>query len=190
MDRKDYFKKLIGLYEAATGVMPAQQVDPQANIADSGMDVDPNAQAQAQPNPGQVEGEVPQDMAGTEEVAMPEPAPTSGSSFELDKQKQIKLFDLLRDLLNYGQIFFESINKVDISLVDAHRYETLKRYITNIQDLVEKINLYLRKLYPSDTYEKMLYTYVLYRTELLTNIQGIRSILELNNPDAKLEKSE
>jgi len=38
-------------------------------------------------------------------------------------------------------------------------------------------------IFNNETYEKVLYSYILFRTELITCIKGLRDILKLDNPD-------
>ena len=42
-------------------------------------------------------------------------------------------------------------------------------------------------IFNSETYEKVLYSYILFRTELLTAIKGLRTVLKLNKPDEPLK---
>ena len=57
----------------------------------------------------------------------------------------------------------------------------------DIDELVKKINNYLINIFNSETYEKVLYSYILFRTELLTAIKGLRTVLKLNKPDETLK---
>jgi len=51
---------------------------------------------------------------------------------------------------------------------------------------MKKISNYMINVFSSETYEKVLYAYILFRTELITNIKGLRDILILNKPDEPL----
>lgn len=186
MDKEAYYRDLIKLYEASTniGINGSEEVVPQENIADAGSDVNqgaPEAEEQANEPMPEEQSEITDPAMMQQEVPAPDP------NFELDKQKSRKLFTLFEDLLNYGTIFLESAKYIDISLIDSVKFDDYSRYNANIRDLTEKIKSYLQHLFNTQTYDKQIYTYVLYRTEMITNIKGIRAVLELNKPDEKLD---
>ena len=189
MDRKEYFKQVVQLYEAAAAEMAGgPEVVPQQNIADSGMDVNP--QVQGDPSMQQADPNMMQDPSamGVDPMMGTELAATPSGSFELQKRKTAKLFNLFKDLLNYGTNFIEALNFIDIDLLDLNKFTLVKKYYKHIKELNDKIETYLQYIFNSESYEKEVYTYVLYRTELITNIKGIRDILDLQNPDEKLDQ--
>lgn len=178
MERREYFTGLVKLYEA-TGMAGTEEVVPQEEIADSGSDL---GQAPVEDNgmtdEMAAENQMLQDPNETQEV---------DASLVLKKEKFKKLFELFEDLLNYGTIFSENVKFIDIGLLDSETYKNMKKYANDIDELVKKINNYLINIFNSETYEKVLYSYILFRTELLTAIKGLRIILKLDKPDEPLK---
>lgn len=180
MDKRKYFTDLISLYEAV-GMTGAEEVVPQEEIADSGEDVGPE-----NPNEAPVENDnenLDNNLYMNQEDQPQEVDP----SLVLKKEKFKKLFELFEDLLNYGTIFSENVKFIDISLLDSDTYKKMRKYSDDIDELVKKINNYLINIFNSETYEKVLYSYILFRTELLTAIKGLRTVLKLNKPDEPLK---
>lgn len=187
MDKRKYFNDLKTLYEAA-GMTGNNEVVPQENIADTGNDLGPQANQQVPMNNG-MESDMGMNNIMTDPMAsMQEPTPSPEAVMEKEKFK--KLFELFEDLINYGTVFSENIKFVDISLLDFELFKKMKKYADDIKSLTDKINSYLINIFNSETYEKVLYSYILFRTELLTAIKGLRDILELNKPDEPLESNQ
>ena len=133
MDKKEYFRQLVNLYEAAAvGMAGTPEVVPQQNIADSGMDVNP--QVQGDPSMQQADPNMMQDPSamGMDPMMGAEPAATPNGSFEVQKRKAFKLFELFKDLLNYGTNFIDALNFIDIDLLDLDRFTLVKKYYKNI----------------------------------------------------------
>ena len=188
MDKRKYFSNLISLYEAA-GMAGTPEVIPQEQVADTGMDV--NGQMRADPammgeDPNMMDpsmgGQAVDPMAGM--PLPPEPTPEEN----LEKEQLKKLFELFEDLLNYGDVFVENIRFVNLGLLDLYKFEKVTKYIENVKKLLEKINDYLVNIFNTEKYDKNLYVYILFRTELITSIKGLRDILKLEKPDEKLEE--
>jgi hypothetical protein len=111
------------------------------------------------------------------------------SSLVLEKQKFVKLYTLYENLLDYSTTFIETLHSVDTNLLSNERFVSMRNYKSNIESLNEKISNYMINVFNNETYEKVLYAYILFRTELITNIKGLRDILILNKPDEPLPDS-
>lgn len=181
MNKKKYFSDLLTLFEDV-GMTGEEEVVPQENIADSGEDVN---QEMTQPMEEQPE-EIPEDDGMINELPETQEIPAGQSIDEVMKcQKVTKLFGLYEDLLNYCTLFLDTLGNIDVSMLDLEVFKIVKKYTLSTKELAEKINNYMIKIYSDETYEKLLYVYILFRTELTTCVKGIRDILKLNNLDAK-----
>ena len=188
MDKRKYFADLLSLYEAA-GMAGTEEVVPQEQIADTGADVgmqgdgDPAMMGQ---DPGMQD---PSMMGGAIDpmTGMPMPPPETPEQ-NLEKEKLKKLYELFEDLLQYGDVFVENIRFVNSGLLDLIRFEKMNYYVTDIKNLLKKINDYLMNIFNKETYDKNLYVYILFRTEFITSIKGLRDILKLEKPDEKFEE--
>jgi hypothetical protein len=187
MEKKKYFESLISLYEAV-GMTGSEEVVPQENIADSGSDVAPEAQnAQAVEDPNIGEDQDIEDAAylNPQEQVVPE----ESISLVMETQKAVKLFELVEDLLSYGKAFYDSLKIVDKGLLDEKSYVSYLKYSNQVESLINKIESYLINIYNSETYERNLYTYILYRTELISIVKELRNILKLQDVEREqLEK--
>ena len=188
MEKKKYFESLISLYEAV-GMTGSEEVVPQENIADSGSDVAPEAQnAQAvveDPNIGEDENIEDAAYLNPQEQSVPE----ESISLVMETQKAVKLFELVEDLLSYGKAFYDSLKIVDKGLLDEKSYVSYLKYSNQVESLINKIESYLINIYNSETYERNLYTYILYRTELISIVKELRNILKLQDVEREqLEK--
>jgi len=187
MNKKDYFESLVSLYEAV-GMAGTEEVVPQEQIADSGEDVLPQqaAQPEAQepaPEEETIAEEPVEDTGYLQQAAQPE-APEEASTV-LANEKSLKLFNLLDDLLTYGNIFNDSLNSVDINLLDFEILKQYRIYATHVVELIKKIENYIINIFNSETYEKNLYNYILFRTELISIVKELRRVLKLNDPEDK-----
>ena len=182
MDKRKYFADLVRLYEAA-GMAGGAEVIPQEQIADTGMDVngmgaqDPNAMGMDPSMGGGIDP-----MTGMPLPAEPDP------SENLEKEKLKKLYELFEDLLNYGDVFVENSRFVNSGLLDLDKFKKMNMYVKDVKDLLEKIQNYLVNIFNVEKYEKNLYAYILFRTEFITSIKGLRDILKLEKPDEKFEE--
>lgn len=195
MDKRKYFSDLRALYEQTALNEDAPMADPnsqamaqQAQIADSGADVMPQEQIPPEENPN-MDPTADPGMMGMP-PAQDQPQPETGSSFELNKQKSLKLLDYLNDLYDYGSVFIDSLKAVDMNLLEGDRYAKFLEYNKNIEKLVEKINNYIVNLFATDDYERQLYSYVMFRTELVSNIKMLRDVLDLNHLDEPIKPEE
>lgn len=179
----DYFSKVVALYEAAGMDGSVDEVVPQEQIADDGSDVNPGMSPDTQDD---VSGE--EDMNGEDpNMMMQEPAQPDASAI-MEKQKFVKLFGLFEDLLNYGTSFLDALKMLDSNLLDGETTEKAKKYTDNIKKLTDKVNEYIKSVLSSEEYTKALYVYVLFRTELVSNIKGFRDICKLTGKDDKEKK--
>lgn len=200
MDRKKYFSDLYTLYEASAGMAGGPEVMPQEYVADTGMDMggapqqmmaDPNAMAMPQ-DPAMMGDPSIQGMDQSMAGGMMDPMmgmeePPQDSSLVMEKEKFKKLFELFEDLKNYSEVFSDGMKFVDIGLLDREQLLKVQRYTTEIEALNKKIENYLINIFNSDSYEKVLYTYILFRTEMITAIKGLRRILDLDHPEKELD---
>ena len=67
-------------------------------------------------------------------------------------------------------------------------YLELHRILYQLEELKDKIYNYIINLFEKDKYENILYTYILFRTDLITTIKGIRDLLKLN--DVKVDEND
>jgi len=191
MDRKEYFRNLISLYEATQLDAYGEQNAPvsQSEIADSGSDLMQQQQQPMQPAEDEMQQmgyEDPnQAMMGDPSMQMPQPAISQEeqSSLVLEKQKFVKLYTLFDSLLDYGVTFYETLDTIDQNLIPIDKLNNVNTYKENLNSLNEKINDYMINIFDKEAYEKVLYSYIVFRTELIANIKGLRDTLELNNPD-------
>lgn len=175
MDKRKYFNDLRTLYEAV-GMAGTEEVIPQEQIADTGMDV----------TAGQMQDPMMGDSTIDPMTGMPLP-PEETPAENLEKEKSKKLYELFEDLLQYGDVFVENIRFVNSGLLDLEKFEKMNYYVNDVKNLLKKIHDYLINIFNKEKYEKNLYTYILFRTELITAIKGLRDILKLEKPDEKLE---
>ena len=176
MDKKDYFNNLINLYEAI-GMAGTEEVIPQEQIADSGSDVIPAPQGSQ---------EIPEDEENQEmenEIPQPQEEIPADTSLIIEKQKFVKIFNFMKNLVDYGEAFIESIKCIDINLWEFEVYKEMRKYTTDLENLLEKIKNYMINIFNSEDYERVLHAYILFRTELVVGIKGLRKILKLDQTE-------
>lgn len=187
MNKKQYFKDLVALLEAE-GMAGTEEVVAQEEIADSGSDVMPG-----------MEGEIPEEEMVEEQpqeeypyAEMENEIPQGGSNMEnvMKSQKLLKLHELYSDLLNYCTVFLDSLGNINTNLLELETFKLVRKYTQSVKELADKINNYMINIFSEEEYEKLLYVYVLFRTELVTCVKGIRDILRLNRPEEKITKDE
>lgn len=183
MNKRKYFTDLISLYEAAGDMGSTEEVVPQEQIADSGSDVDESSVAEEDPN----SAEDPSMINDPSMMPAGEP-PTQTTKQLLEAEKLKKLFQLMKDLRVYTATFLESLEFIDYSLLEDDEKVLLKTFISNLSELKDKIYNYIINLFEKDKYENILYTYILFRTDLITTIKGIRDLLKLN--DVKVDEND
>jgi hypothetical protein len=199
VEKREYFRKLVRLFEADQADVGMAGAQGQAFAADSGSGADGTAldqpaqkqavmqnaaAAQAQP---QMQ---PQGLGDANYLsAMPQmQAPDTQSVSE--PKKKAKLFDLFRELLNYSSVFVESLTSIDMNLLDMAQIDRVKKNTDQVDDVINKVRSYVVDTFPTDKYEKALYVYILLRTELMTIVAQLRDSLGLNESpeDEKRQK--
>jgi len=197
MTKKEYFSQLISLYEATNNVnmdVEDQKIyGAQNQIADSGSDVNPNNLGGSATAPEEMAQEPDtQDSDGLQDAAYlnnySASNDASATTVSDNRQKLVELFDLFRNLLDYSEKFAESMESVELELLDDNAYTKAIKVIGKVKDLSEKIRNYLLNTFENDAYEKALYAYIMLRTELLTAIKLLRDILKLNEVEEIPEK--
>jgi len=110
--------------------------------------------------------------------------PTTEEPIEVsEKQRLLKIFNLLKNLLNYGELFSKSLEIIDTDLLDDEQLKQIQEYTKKIDRLNIKIRSYITDVFPTEKYEKALYVYILLNTELLTAVAALREVLGLNESD-------
>ena len=189
---KNYFDQVVALYEAGNvGMTGAPEVVPQENIADTGSDVMPqqqmmNPQMIQDPNMMGTDPNMAGQELGMDPMMMQQEPPPEDPSETLQRQRMKKLYGFFNDLFTYTDSFIESLKFIDINLLDEDYFKKVLRYSNAIKELHEKINDYMINIFEGETYEKNLYAYVLFRSEMVSEIKVLRDILKLNKPDEKL----
>jgi len=191
---KSYFESLISLYEFKVddGTNMTQQ-----KIADSGNDVDSD-KGLNDLNPEEdfdsgVDSEDLSELDDADYLSDEEASDLSPmiDAIEVsDKQKLLKLLDLFKELLDYSEMFQESLEAIDFNLLEKEKNVKLRRSKDKLESMIEKLENYINEVFYGEKYEKALYVYILLRTELLTNIKLLREILGLNEiQDEKEQKN-
>ena len=188
----NYFGSYHSLYEA--GGPPTQN-----EIADTGIDVEEENLDNGGANPVDGQNMTPNE---TEEQAMDPNVPQDGADPSMedslddanymqaeapqeqpaddDKYKKMKLFSLLKNMLNYTESLLKTIENVDMSTLDDENIKKVDRAKIILNSTLMKLKEYIIDIYSEHTYEQGIYIYVLLRSELLTGISIIRETLGLN----------
>lgn len=196
MKDNDYFSTLLSLYEAVSAEDAQRQ---QANIADTGSDVedpnvDPNAQnaqdAAQQEWDQQEQPAEEQDPEGLDDASYISStsegaAPANPSD---NSRKLARLFDLMQSLKLYAETLMDTLDSVELGLLDDSAMHAVENYRIALSDLSIKIKDYLNDVFVGDSYEKALYAYVMFRTELLVVLKQLRRLLKLNEVDEDKKK--
>jgi hypothetical protein len=186
MNEKEYFKRLVSLFEATSeeeDENPEMASEDRYNV-DSGEDAMGNSSDQMQT---QLTGETESDLGDEPELGDADYLSSDGGNNlppmndpVAESKKMGKLFELFKDLLNYSNVFKDSITTIDMSLLDGEKIGRLRNNIEHIEKIIEKVRNYIIDTLPTEKYEKALYVYILLRTELLTVVKLLRESLELN----------
>lgn len=194
MKNNEYFRTLLNLYEAVSDEDAMHQ---QQKIADSGSDVeDPNvlpqaanAQEVAKENNAEQDNtpdESNENPEGLDDAAYLTSTSNVASEAQSDNSKKLKkLFDLMQNLSLYANSFKDTLDTVELGLLDDSILEEVQKYKDGLVELTNKIHDYLIDVFGSETYEKALYVYIMFRTELLILIKQLRKLLGLNEVDDK-----
>lgn len=190
MKNPEYFNTLLKLYEATS----AADVDKyQEQVADTGSDVNdsnvlPNGNQpnevqmsqESQPeNAPEENGENPDGLDDAAYLNDPNQDPASFTQTK-DSKKLVKIFELMQNLLNYSDTLGTTLDNVELGLLDSSDLETANKYRKSLDELKSKVHDYLMDVFEYNNYEKNVYAYVLFRTELLTIVKNIRNSLKLN----------
>lgn len=183
---KDYYNKVVSLFEATADMPVTDATEAVQNPAEMQM-----IQNQQQAISGEVmppnqfaqQEEVPEEMGMDDANYLlnqeNNPAPTVAT----DAQKLAKLFDLFTNLRDYCNAFLDCIGTLDFDILDFDSYSHLSELQNKLEGMKEKIEDYLKDVFKNEKFEKALYVYVLFRTEMLTIIKATREVLELNKVD-------
>lgn len=181
----EYYNMLQSLYEAVS----ADNVDAfQSNIADTGKDLNDDsadpapAQQMQAPAPEEAE-DVPEDIGDADylnngDALNPADVPQSASP-DISK-KLIKLHALFVNLINYTESLRDTINDLDLGLLDDSKFNDVNSYETKLGELETKIRDYVIDDLKNDPYERALYVYIVLRTELLTLVKALRQAFGVN----------
>ena len=192
----DYYKKLVTLFEATTSKEEASDGTDktQDKISNTGSDLNQSIEDPALTEDGlgfeddDMSGLDDADYLSSEEDEVGLSPMMDEEVIEVsDKQKLLKLFDLFKELVDYSQLFYDSLDTVDFNLLEKDKFDKLRETRTKLFTLIEKLENYINEVFYGEKYEKALYVYILLRTELLTNIKLLREILELNKEETKKE---
>lgn len=197
------------LYEVAD-----YDIDPnQQQIADSGSDVnadvsDPALEGQG-PDMDQVpEGMDDMDYMGEEpmeaqdmvdpnvQMEMPgeAPQPPNSQANSADALKIMHLFDLSTTLFDYTEIVERNLKDIDQTKLATETIAYLSQLFGFMTRFKSKVRDFIAEVFPKETYEKNLYTYLVLRHELLSIIKCMRSLLnletlEIDEDELKVDKS-
>jgi hypothetical protein len=192
MEDKRYFSGLIALFEAGEGGLQPQEVAPlPANSPESnGQPIEQEQQPQEVAAPAEQDaGLADADYMGAGGAGEPQAIQGDQSSVT-DKQKLLKLFDLMGGLLDLCGEFEDSIEKIiENGLLDDKQQAVSQQILRRVKEAGEKIEKYLDMTFPTETYERNLYVYVLLRTELIAAVKAYRRSLGLDRADDDAGKS-
>jgi hypothetical protein len=192
MDKKEYFRKLINLYEAEKKIVTEapnseQNITPSIIPQTDQLDVsagDPSGDS------GNIEESPGLDDADYLSAGGAQGLSPMDDMIEVSEQKRlVRLFDLFKELMNYSIVFYESLDRININLLDEAKNKQLKEYKNKIFDITEKLKAYIKDSFVNERYEKALYVYILLRTELITIIKLLRESLDLNHSKENTKKA-
>jgi len=192
MNTKEYFRKLIALYEAANQeeevLSPAEEVEEQPAAEVPAEEAPEAVGASSNSSTGDGSGTIEDPELGDANYLSGEesiPAPTNGTADVSEREKLVKIFDLLSELMNYSRTFNETLEGIDLNLLDKEKNEKLNLGKRRLVKVSEKLSHYIKEVFPDEKYEKALYVYILLRTEFVTVIKSLRELLELNKTDSQ-----
>jgi len=181
MEKREYFKSLVNLFEAvkkeadmdkdfAEPLPEEEEIVPQEEI---GNDLNSAGNIEENPELGDA------DYLSNDEMT-PGLSPVDDLAQVSDQKKMVKLFELFKELLNYSTVFYDSLDIIDMNLLDGEKFRKLKANKNTILEISEKLKDYIKDSFVDEKYERALYVYILLRTELVTVIKMLRESLELN----------
>jgi hypothetical protein len=195
MKKGEYFKTLVSLYEHQK-LTEEEYDEEQAQLADAGTDaltqdeaglgIAPPADdagietAQADPNAVLQDSEYLNQDAGIPGV----PNAMGVAPDVSESQRLVKLFGLYKKLLEYTETFYDSLENIDIDLLDEKESTQITKNREKLFSLMEKQKSYMTDVFPKEgKYEKSLYVYVLMRTELAAIIESVRANIGLDRKE-------
>lgn len=177
---KEYYSQLIKLYESTKSL---KEVD---NLVDQG---NPGIQQEAIPE--EQPQEVPQDGNIKENPELDDASylddlnlsPVESIPDTSEQKRKEKMFELFKELMNYSEVFYEDLEKIDSNLLDKEKIDDLRENKNRIKTISEKLRKYIEDDFLKEKYERSLYIYILLRTELITIVKLLRHSFELNKVD-------
>jgi hypothetical protein len=199
MDRKEYFKKLISLFEAEDDNIADPKLDP---VVDPGSDVQQDIEKTSDITDTKLDSELkPQDdalggegdmLSDSDNLLSDEDELPFGDEPQAESPEQVsekvklqRLFDLYKELIEYERVFVDSLTNIDSNLLDADKNTKIVDYKNRLSKLEEKLKTYTVEVFHTEKYERALYNYVLMRTELLTIVKLLRDVLSLDDSSDK-----
>jgi len=192
MEKREYFRNLIGLFEASqkekdmdkefSKPLPEEkQIVPQETVENNS-----NSAGNIEEKPELDDA----DYLSSDEFS-PGLSPIDDLALVSEQKKMVKLFGLFRELLNYSTVFYDSLDIIDMNLLDGEKLRELRTEKKLILEVIEKLRNYITESFVNEKYERALYVYILLRTELITIIRLLRELLQLNQKidENKGEKS-
>jgi hypothetical protein len=193
MEKREYFKNLVTLFEAS------QKEKDQDKKLSEALPEEKQVVSQEEMNnddlnsAGNIEEKPELDDADylSYDEMTPGLSPIDDLAQVSEQKKMVKLFGLYRELLNYSTVFYDSLDIIDMNLLDGEKFRQLKENKRTILEVSEKLRSYITDTFVNEKYERALYVYILLRTELVTVIKLLRESLGLNKQtDEKQEKKE
>ena len=195
MEKREYFRNLVTLFEASqkekdfdkaiSKPMPEEkQVVSQEKYVEEKNDLNSAGNINQGPELDDA------DYLSYDEMT-PGLSPMDDLAQVSDQKKMVKLFGLYRELLNYSTVFYDSLDIIDMNLLDSEKFRKIKENKKTILEITEKLRDYLTENFVNEKYERALYVYILLRTELVTVIKLLRESLGLDKQtDEEQEKKE
>lgn len=169
----DYFSQLMTLMEATNEEPSDAEIERnQEIIADTGSDVN-------EENPNENNENYEDEIEDTNylNTEQTNSSQLTGNTSLLELEKKKRLFDLFKKLLQYADTFYDSVDSIDVCMVEYEKLEKINKEKNAGRKTKEKIETYIVDGFNVNNYDKSLYIYILLRTELLTIIQNIRKLL-------------
>jgi hypothetical protein len=191
VEEKLYFRSLVSLYEQQK--LLEQDVE-ETDLGDEMPEevvVDDTVSDGVEPDESQIEADSPEgselDDADYLDEEASEGSPMGEELEVSESQKLAKLFDLFKSLLDYTESFYDSLENIDINLLDEEQNNEISEKKDKLFNLLEKQKSYIKEVFSSEKYEKSLYVYILLRTELMEIIRSIRNALGLDSSEEELK---
>lgn len=181
MTKASYYKSIVSLFEDVSTQNVMSPAEDKFN-PDAGFNVNDDVK-EAEMDPEEIEEE--EESLPIQEGPMPEMESygiQQEPEFEpTEVKRKGKMFKLFKQLLTYSSVFHETLNTIIIDSIESEDVRQIQIMTKQIDEIVTKIEDYLLKNFEEDGYEKVLYIYILLRTELLTVIKLLRQTLGLDS---------